>query len=369
MVQSKSKSTGVIGFLETLIDLGLKIGGVLFAVISAWLIWGMMRGALAGTELIPQADYIRIFTNIVKAGDLLTISGVTVIACAAAKYYHDEITGYVLIICGVALHWGMPMAVDDTPRQIQPIIAYIMSQYGLVGTVALIVAIPFMLVGLWSLVKAEKMMAAKTAKCAKGATAKTSSEMAKESRIYFHCWQTPFCRDYMKDFCDAYKKKKSCWRLHSGCYCDENMIIRALRGKGDVKSPALDRELNMFKSTVKELSWLQKRARCEQCEMRVEHQKQKYQIASPLGFIMPIAAMWSYHDYTREMLKRFLMYTDKFTDMVSLGVKSGQTDSTGIAQFLGTSSMVEIIFMVCVGLLMITFLLRVIEYLIFKVGI
>ncbi|MHB1000715.1 MAG: hypothetical protein ACYC27_15850 [Armatimonadota bacterium] len=366
MTHFRNESTGIIKYIEIILESGMKLGGVVFGIISAWLIWGMVGGAFSGIEILSQADYYRIFTNVVKAGEYLTISGVVVIACVAARYYSDETIGYVLVICGAALHWGMPLAANDTSEQLKPIITYIMSQFGMVGTIALITAVPFFIISLWSRVKADKVMAKKNARCAEGTSTK-SDEVKKDALIYFNCWQTPFCRDYMIDFCDAYKSKKSCWRIHSGCYCDENIIIRTLENKGDIKSSSLSKEFKMFKATAKNLSWMEKRDKCAKCGMYVDHQKQKYQLVVPLGFLFPLAIIWSYYDIISASLKKLLVYTDKFSDMVSFGAKRPE-DTTGIAQFLGASGLVETILLLCIGLLMVTFFLRIIEYLIFELG-
>lgn len=355
-----SSSSAILGHLYAILEVAFKAAGAIFALISLFFIWGMTMGTLAGNSTPTPADYLKIAAYVYHACNALTICGVIVVLCASARFYAEEVTGYVLIILGALLRWAMPLATNETSPQMAPLVKHIMDQFGYVGTIALLVSMPFMLYNMWTLVRADKMLKARAAKCV---TQKSDAETTVTgSGIGFNCWQMPFCREYMRQYCDAYKCRKSCWRLNSGCYCDEGMIVRALRAGSRSDSKLFD----LFRSSSKQLSWVQKRRRCEQCIMYLEHQKLKYQLLSPIGFILPIALIWAYFEPVKNMLHGVLMYTYEFTNKVSVVIRVPEAGTQTLAQTLTTADTAETIFIVCFGLVMVAMTLRLMEYLIFK---
>ena len=334
----------------------------MFALTSAYLIWGMMNGKLTGNSTLTPIEYASLQHIVFGACNILAISGAVVILCASARYYTEEITGYTLIIVGSLFQWAMPFAAPQPTAQTAMMVKYIVNQFVFVGSTALIVSIPFMLYNMWTLIRADKILKSKAANCVN--KKKDADGGVKETSFAFNCWQMPFCREYMRIYCDAYKSRKSCWRMQSGCYCEEGMLVNALKSMSANDAKKLD----IFKSSTAKLTWVQKRRRCEQCVMYLEHQKLKYQIVSPLGFIIPIGLIWAYFEPLKNLMRQAMVYTYKFTDEISVMIKTPEQGQS-FMQTMSTSGTVETIFIVVLGLVAIAMTLKLFEYLIFKLGI
>lgn len=359
----KSDVSAAQKLLFNMLELGFKLGAILFGLTAVYLIWGMLNGKLVGSETLTPDAYNGIAQLVNSACNVLAISGVVAVLCASARYYTEEVTGYALIIIGGLFQWGMPFAAPPAiSEQMTSLVKYIIDQFVFVGTTALLVSIPFMLYNLWTLVRSEKILKSKAANCVN--QKQDSEEGVKESPLPFNCWQMPFCREYMRKYCDAYKSRKPCWRINSGCYCEEEMLVKALKSMSGNDAKKLD----IFRSSTNKLTWVQKRRRCEQCIMYLEHQKLKYQLVSPLGFIIPIGLIWAYYEPLKNLMREVMIYTYKFTDKISIIITTPEPGQSFI-QTMSTSGTVEVIFIVVLGLVAIALTLKFMEYLIFKLGI
>ena len=47
-------------------------------------------------------------------------------------------------------------------------------------------------------------------------------------KMFQRCWDTYHCKESLRKVCPAYKSRKSCWRVKSGCFCDENLLMRSI---------------------------------------------------------------------------------------------------------------------------------------------
>lgn len=348
--------------LDRLTTLGLQVGGGAFALVSIYLLWGLITGSLANAATLPQADRFRVLQNIQLACKILSISGIVGVASAAIRYYLDEITGYALLIGGAVFHWGIPMLVGTSLQgvslQAAQLPAYVVSQYSQVGMVSLMLAGPLIAMDFWYKMRGVHR------KASRGAAVVVPDSEIPKARLYFFCWQMPYCRDYLRKFCTAYEKKKSCWRLKSGCYCDEEMILRVMKRSATSKLDGFDQRYSL-PDTKKKLTATQKRRRCRECFIYTEHQKLKYRIMSPLVFPAAIVIIWMYFKPVKALLHGALELTDKFAGRISFG--SGPVPEMGVK--IGTtaaaSNTVEWLFLICLGMILVTYLLRGLEYFIF----
>jgi hypothetical protein len=135
---------------DRLTVLGLQVGAVAFSVVSVYLLWGIISGALSESMALGAADLQRVMHNIQLACRILTVSGIMIIVSGSIRFYLDETTGYFLFISGAVLRWGMPVAVGSSLREVTieaaTLPAFVAAQYSFLGTVALVAAVPFLLV-------------------------------------------------------------------------------------------------------------------------------------------------------------------------------------------------------------------------------
>ena len=350
--------------LDRLTMLGLQIGGGAFALVSIYLVWGLVTGSLANAVILPGPDRFRVLQNIQYACQALQIGGVIFVISAAIRFYQDEITGYALLMGGATLHWGLPILVGASLQgvsfQAATLPAFVVSQYGLVGMVSLILAGPLIAIDF-----SFKMRGVRR-KATRGAEVVSIQDELPKVRFCFFCWQMPYCRDYLRKFCGAYTKKKSCWRLKSGCYCDEEMILRVMKRSTTSKLDGFDQRYSQPLGSKKTVSAAQKRQRCRECFIFCEHQKLKYRILSPLAFPVALLIMWIYFQPVKTILHNALALTDKFAGRISYGAGADPfTAAAKSASAAAASNTAEYLFIVCLGMILVSYIIRGMEYFIF----
>lgn len=362
----RKRVSSVVSALDVVATIGLQISTVVFACSAVYLLWAIFEGNIASVMTMPTKDADRIVLHLVWACKALTVSGITLCICAGVKYRADNIAGYALLLWGILLCWGLPIIVNNTIRSadisrnwVQGALTFvIINAFKSVGIASMVVSGPFILVDFWyRLVGVRRdYPQARTA----------STEPGRNALIKYFCWQMPYCREHMRGYCQAFKSKKPCWRLKSGCYCDEDLLLRSMQKSGPAKVELLkDSFAQIAKSPTSTLTPAQKRARCRQCFIYGEHQKQKYRLISPLVFPAVAGALWVYYTPIMDALSKMLADIDKFAQTVSFvqvgqGSLGNQVGSSAIS-----SDVANWILLGCLGLVIASYLLRGLEYLIF----
>ncbi len=355
----KSKST-FLDLLDTLTLLGIRFGGAAFVLASGYLLWGLFSGSLEQIGTLAVADQKIVWTNIFYANQVLSISGPVLAISLAIRYYAEEIVGYLLLLVGAALYWGLPTiaaSVFQTNTRGTALILYTISQFGAVATIALLSAAPLILIDLWFKLKNTRQSIPHR----NGAASK--DEVASNSYCT-SCWKMPYCRDYLRKFCKPYSKKKTCWRIKSGCYCDENLILRAIKSTSSSDHWDFDQKFSQSASPVKNLTPFQKRERCRKCFIYSEHQKQKYRLLSPLPFVAVFSLIYIYYKSVSLMLYTTLTSIDKLVARFSFLPKHGGIGNQ-LAISQASSGIAEWLLLICICLIAVTYLLRFLEYLMF----
>ena len=100
--------------------------------------------------------------------------------------------------------------------------------------------------------------------------------IASQANMMSPCWKLPFCRESIRVLCPAFIAKKTCWKFGRGCYCDEEMIARIVRGEPmeSIKAPT---RISQGKPP------------CGRCYIYLEHQTYKFRMLSPLALPLTIA--------------------------------------------------------------------------------
>src|SRR5262249_14119457 len=92
------------------------------------------------------------------------------------------------------------------------------------------------------------------------------------------CWQLPYCRKFVRERCPIYHARRTCWKERVGCMCEESVIRNAMSGR---VIPADAVAAAKFIPQNHKLTMEQKKERCRQCVIYLEHQKHKYKLAMP----------------------------------------------------------------------------------------
>jgi hypothetical protein len=176
------------------------------------------------------------------------------------------------------------------------------------------------------------------------------------SRLLMPCWETPYCRDFLRDFCPSYTQKRSCWKVGGGCLCDEAIVNRLLEQtsvRGRETTPSLRRMTQL----------MQRKRDCQRCPIYQEHQRYKYQLAAPLVPLFVIAIFW----FGRGGIHHHYLNTAKYFD----NLLSNLTYlPTGVGKVYSTLSTpwLETAILIILALFLIGILLHLLEYFIFSLG-
>lgn len=172
------------------------------------------------------------------------------------------------------------------------------------------------------------------------------------------CWQLPFCRKFVRERCPIYHSRRTCWKERVGCMCEEQVIRNAMEGR------AIPRDAVAAAKYIPrnaKLSLAQKAERCRTCVIYNEHQKHKYKLALP-SVLLSVGALYF---FAREpllgMLGGMLQRFDKMigTATYRQGGQAGLNSASGLPTF-------KEILLICIMFVLIAYMMKIIEYLFFK---
>jgi hypothetical protein len=170
------------------------------------------------------------------------------------------------------------------------------------------------------------------------------------------CWQLPYCRKFVRERCPIYHARRCCWREKVGCMCEEEVIKGAMENRTIPKDAVAAARYIPHNN---KLTLIQKMERCRQCVIYNEHQKHKYRLLLPvtlIGFVGICALLWPF--LMAGMRSMFAGAQNAFKD---LAVR--QDFNAQIPDFL------QQIILASICLVILTYLLKLLEFFIFKLKI
>ncbi|MBI2841801.1 MAG: hypothetical protein HYX78_00205 [Armatimonadetes bacterium] len=370
MARKRSRKRNILlEILDVLTDLGLKLGGLVFIVVLGYLVYGLAaKNGLGKLASLPPMDRDRVVSNVALGCSILRASGAVVAVCAAIRYYVEETLGYLMSILGVVLYFGMPWGFtvwfSQAELHANPAIATIVSGFRSLGTI-------MFLLGVFLIVRdlVLRMVYAFSGRDRKGqlfliGEAAEGLQPGFRTKLYPQCWETHYCRDFVRKVCPAYQNRKPCWRIKVGCFCDEGTILRAMNVQSK-EGQMFARDLNYRTGSVtgtRALTAAQKRTRCRTCVIFLYHQHQKYKLISPIVFPVTAALMWLFYPNIVGIFEGFVQFTDQFMRMVSF-LPQTQVQAPELAVVPGA---VQILFVMWLAIMIVSYALQFIEYCIFR---
>jgi hypothetical protein len=303
-------------FLEFLqpIAIWLMRVSVFFAACSiAFLLLNFFHGNLRpDSPLARSADLL----HYLKLTSLtLEVSLIVLAACLMLLWFNTAAVAFTILAIGILLHIGTPLLLFNQigRSEATAILTLPLRQAGLVliilGLIKYAVDVAF-----WIRTLPERMQARADIGVAQKAEP-AQRRIAKNSNAFSPCWQLPFCREVIRKQCPAYLARKTCWKFGRGCYCDEEMISRIIRGES----------LNMIKAPTR----MSRKGKppCGRCYIYLEHQSHKFRLFSPLavpGTVIAVYLLWPI--YTNAFTG-FSHYLDKFWNLLSFNPQKLATGS------------------------------------------
>jgi hypothetical protein len=176
------------------------------------------------------------------------------------------------------------------------------------------------------------------------------------------CWQLPYCRKFVREKCPIYHSRRTCWKERVGCMCEESVIRNAMEGKSIPKDMVAAAQYIPRNS---KLTPDQKAERCRQCVIYNEHQKHKYKLSLPIVLGSVILTYALFREQLTGALGSLIVQADR-----AFGAATYRADEAkgAVAQAnrAGFGIFQEVL-LVCLLLVAMAYLLKLIEYLFFKV--
>jgi len=257
------------------------IATLFLAVSALYLLYGLLAGYLPKYPLFPKPQRIQILQNVKFMLLTFQVSSVVLSGLIVAAHYDDAEKLAWVGLLGILAYVGMPMlclwSLALHAGTFNYAIKIVSRGFRLSGAlILLIVALPALRLVFLSLKEmASRRMERAYIPTAKRVTVRRLSFLSK-------CWDLPYCRDFLRRRCPAYKAKRTCWKLKRGCYCDPSIIEGLLEG---VK----DSDIVYQEGTTTRRPTIT----CRRCPIYLEHQRLKYKAIYPLIYPATGAVMWA----------------------------------------------------------------------------
>lgn len=349
-------------FLNDLISkrcLQISIPVMLLAV--GYLLFALFGGKMQHLMQMQKVDRAYFVHSIDIAILALKWSSIVMVVSLVLRFFFDEALGQVMTVVGGLITCAVPSqhvhnlvyGVEGTKW----LVARIISSLCILGFTILIPGVWLVLrdcvVRIWRAFSEKREL-----KDFLGDSFPTRPK--RTIRPMGQCWHMSGCRQFVREVCPAFQKKRSCWRLKTGCHCDENLILQAMAGKeanNEYHRKFLE-SLGAYGLRGAKLSGSAKRARCRKCAIYAEHQIQKARVLSPLVFPGVGAAFYIYYAEIAGYISKWISQTDKFFAFVAYS-------TTQVHVIQSNTNIMTLATVVWLAIIAICYCLRALEYLIF----
>ena len=357
------------GLAVLLFRVSLLIAGIA----GAYLLWGLLSGQLNNYAGLPRAERVRIFDNLVFAGNVLRWSVAAAALFAACVYYDDPSTGYLLVLAGLALWAGVPHAYAFLISQAAANRAAHQALVAFPGAAAPLWILGGALIARDVVLRLLNALGTKTVErdlLQYGGDAEAErAAPAAVKRFMGKCWQGPYCREFIRVHCPIFQARKACWRVKKGCYCEPeiiNTVVDHISGPQLAMAPqarynfANDAWPGAAKKT--ELTYAQKCERCRHCVIYNQHQREKYALLVPVT----IAAVALIFFFGAPLLRQWLELGLGGIEDIMKRFTFGPASQSAPLKFRRPGDAVEWVLIVAFGVMALSKALQTLEWAIFK---
>lgn len=412
----RTRSSSSERLFQTFLDWVRRLGQfatIIALVAVAYLLYGLFAGGITVWGTLDAAARARIGSNVHFGIQVLNISVGVLLLSLCVLYYDEETLGYALVASSVLLYYGVPFLMDylmvgqfaQWERTGNVAALSIYNELRFVGVAS---AVPGVILTVRDLFlrlldgvgrKRDQFSAMPYGGTVQEETPVSPALIGALAK----CWQLPFCREFVRIRCPIFHARTRCWRERVGCMCEETVIRHAMdammaevevkRPDGPVDFAAVvpdERRIDLDNPTgVKKPVWEAppprapkisrkqvriphnpnltmsvKRERCRNCVIYNEHQRLKYQALAPLIVLaLPALAYWRFAEI-QGGLNHFLQTADRVMSRLSLDPHAREFGI--VSSITSASVLAEYILIGCLVVIFTTMVLRLLEYLVFK---
>lgn len=338
---------------------GLKLSLTAFLISTGYVLYGVYGGHLS------QAVEPRVIDNLNIMGQIMAASGALGAICLVVVTYEEAAYAAIAGILGLGYMFGVPLMVaGQVQSQAQQAGETILKWSNATGQVMLVIVGLRMFLEIVNFIKEaprrrEKLVEVQGLEKPKHVSRGPAWRLSR-------CWEMPYCHEAIKEMCPAYQARRSCWRIRQGCNCDPTMIealIRAggaTRGKGDTSDGKVAQEAYMrsdLEADIK-LGEGERTRECNVCPIFNEHQRQKFNLLNPIIIIAAIVGLLAAYPIMKKL------YVLSITGLSQLASQMTYGASESVSQWIGRldSPAVWVFFYVIVGLVVMSYVLKFVEW-------
>jgi hypothetical protein len=363
--KSDSATPRVIGPLSIIADKLIILSAIAAGGAFIYLIYGLLGGHISSFPHPPGSEktllsesaqaaltrWVQTATRVISWGALLAM------ALALVRYYDSSSTIALAAAIGGVLYVGLPTLVTGVvSHQYRPandLTDAIIAGTQAAGKVLLILAairgaIHFVAVA---------VRRPRRAPVRRGAAA-TGARTARPRSLLRQCWELARCQAG-GGACPALRQRRSCWKIGSGCLCDLKLAERLAQG--------------VDAWTHEEVTAVRYRAStghrpCRSCPIYEEHQEYKYGLFQWAAYPATAAAIWISLPLLHVGYDRSLQFLDRMMAVLAFTPSRAASAPSGGVQSMVLTSNVEWVFIGCLGLLLVSYVLHGIERAVFRWG-
>ena len=347
------------------------------ALFSGFLLIYLLGGLLSGywtheaLAQLHQADRQRQMENIDTVFHLLQFSSLITLLALLVSCARAEGVGYWLLGGAALLYAGPPFVVGQVySMQLHTASAASKTVLADFQMLSWLLAVPgacWMLVDLGRrMASAADEAAVQRANAKYGAGTKKQAVSTQRKVFLGRCWEGPFCRDHIRVKCPIYLKRRGpCWWYKEGCMCEPRIVLQAMITPDWKDQMTQAHEALESGGPRKVLSPEAKRERCRNCVIYNEHQREKQKALTWVALIAVPGLLVLNFGWLQAIVKQILFALDAATKRFSFS-----SDPAGItALHDGAYSMIAWVFIFALGVILLSQVLKVIEYCCFKLKI
>ncbi|MCH7945037.1 MAG: hypothetical protein IIC73_03360 [Armatimonadetes bacterium] len=321
------------------------------------LVYTASAGPAGTDQMIQQAQ-----SNVAMFGRLALIGGMAGAAGLTWILWGEETLGVLQVIVGAALYFSPTFLPGMFGMKANPIVESALQAIATAGAPIAVIGVLVIVTDLIIRMKTRVQEGARANQLKFGRGMREERDI--RNVFLGKCWQLPYCRKFVRERCPIYHSRRTCWKEQVGCMCEESVIQNAMEGKvipSDIIAAAKYIPRNA------RLTPGQKFERCKVCVIYNEHQKHKYQLALPTAALVLVGLYLALRIPIRAQVNVVLEKIDSVMSRATLGV-STTADSDISSLTAGIIPYAEVIMVAC-SLIIFAYMVRLIEYVFFKLQI
>lgn len=352
--------------VSSFLDKLAVVAGLALVATFAYLAYALFSASVQGFADVPtHEERARILGNLGAASNVFLLAGLTVIIYTMLRVWEHAQLALGLAVGGAALFFGAPLLVVQALGVNMPGNAAALVIQGAFTSMGQILLVAAVVRGVPALF--EQLRSGFQGVGEESATRRAAKrQMPGLVHPLSPCWNLPYCRPYIRDKCIRYRERKTCWRKQAGCMCDDDIMAAALMGAEG--SSAAGREKLMLEflpgAGGRKPAGTKRRITCKNCFIYLEHQRLKHKFVAPMAIPLVLGLFYLCYNSIDATYRSMGMWVTNAAQRVALD----KFDPT-ILERTFTSPIVEWLILACIGIYTLTYLLRLLEYLFFKLKI